>query len=447
MRNIGELRLDSDDQRYPAIRCFLICLVLLTLGVACRTSDTSRTTTSTSRVSPTGTSMPAPAPTAVLNPTATADLTVTQTASSNTRDDIQLLFGQTAIPEIAGLEITFLGVSEGSRCGEGVNCVIAGQANEDSLLENPFSKPKSESKLTHDLADLWDEYTAYTDRASSVPFQPDNPLMPVIGGKVVIDTSATDAAAASKLLASLESYGLQNGATSGRMVSGYLPMSAINSLNGLNYLNLARPAYASTSVGSVTSQADTAMLADVARTTFGVDGTGITVGTMSDSFDCLSGASGDVGTGDLPSGIVVLDDSECPGTDEGRAMMQLIHDVAPGSSQIFHTAFGGQANFATGINDLVTAGSDIIVDDVGYHAEPMFQDGIIAQAVDTAVAGGVAYFSSSGNLARKAYESQFVDSGEFPLGSSSGPAHDFDLSGGVDAFQSITIPGGVLQYR
>jgi hypothetical protein len=82
----------------------------------------------------------------------------------------------------------------------------------------------------------------------------------------------------------------------------------------------------------------------------------------------------------------VLDDSACPtAIDEGRAMMQLITDLAPGADQAFHTAFGGQAAFAQGILDLANAGCRIIVDDILYLAEPMFQDGIIAQTVNAVV--------------------------------------------------------------
>ena len=47
------------------------------------------------------------------------------------------------------------------------------------------------------------------------------------------------------------------------------------------------------------------------------------------------------------------------------------------------------------------------VDDLIDLAEPMFQDGIIAQAVDNVVATGVAYFSAAGNEGRQSYQSVF----------------------------------------
>ena len=137
----------------------------------------------------------------------------------------------------------------------------------------------------------------------------------------------------------------------------------------------------------------------------------------------------------------------CHGPDEGRAMAQIVHDVAPGANIQFHTAFDGEANFAQGIIDLKNAGSKVIVDDVGYFAEPFFQDGVIAQAVDTVVAGGASYFSAAGNAARQSYDDAFRPSqvyadGVFPGGFFGGTAHDFDPGAGVDEFQKITCHAG-----
>jgi len=132
-------------------------------------------------------------------------------------------------------------------------------------------------------------------------------------------------------------------------------------------------------------------------------------------------------------------------------MMQIVHDVAPGAAQAFHTADNGQADFANGIIELATvAGADVINDDVIYFAEPMFQDGPIAQAIDTVKAMGVAYFSAAGNERRQSYEDTFRDSGQ--LGYFAGSTrHDFDAAGGVDGLQQVTIPGNtqvafVLQW-
>ena len=228
------------------------------------------------------------------------------------------------------------------------------------------------------------------------------------------------------------------------MVSGQLPLNNISGLNGLGRLRFARPSYAMTASGLVSSQADEAMRSDVARAVSGVDGTGVVVGTLSDSFNCQGGAAGDVATGDLPPGIVVLDDEDgCgSGSDEGRAMMQLIHDVVPGAGQAFHSAFNGESDFAAGIVELAAiGGADVIVDDVIYFLEPMFQDGVVAQAVDTVEGMGVSYFSAAGNNARDSYESPFRSSG-ISLVFAGADAHDFNPGSGVDLFQRITVPPG-----
>ena len=78
-------------------------------------------------------------------------------------------------------------------------------------------------------------------------------------------------------------------------------------------------------------------------------------------------------------------------------MLQLVHDIAPGSPLAFATAFGGPDEFAANIRALSGAGAKVIVDDVSYFTEPFFQSGVIDQAAAEVTAQGVTYFSSAGN--------------------------------------------------
>ena len=78
-------------------------------------------------------------------------------------------------------------------------------------------------------------------------------------------------------------------------------------------------------------------------------------------------------------------------------MAQIVHDLAPGASLGFATAFTGELAFAANIGSLASAGARVIADDVAYFDEPFFQDGPVAVAVNEAAAAGVSYFSAVGN--------------------------------------------------
>jgi hypothetical protein len=78
-------------------------------------------------------------------------------------------------------------------------------------------------------------------------------------------------------------------------------------------------------------------------------------------------------------------------------MMQIVHDLAPGSPLDFATAFISEPSFASNITALANQGAKAIVDDVTYFDEPMYQDGIVEKAVTGVRAQGVGYFSSSAN--------------------------------------------------
>lgn len=156
--------------------------------------------------------------------------------------------------------------------------------------------------------------------------------------------------------------------------------------------NRAARAVAAASVGAGANEADATHLVADAHSTFGVDGSGVLACVLSDGIDTLAERQA---SGDLPA-IEVLPGQAGDGS-EGTAMLELVHDLAPGAELAFATAFGGIAQFAQNIDDLVALGCDVMVDDVTYFAEPTFQDGPIAQAITRARAAGVVYLSSAGN--------------------------------------------------
>ncbi len=169
-----------------------------------------------------------------------------------------------------------------------------------------------------------------------------------------------------------------------------------------------------TNAGSLTSQGYVTHQAKDVVEGLGINGTGVKVGVLSDSASAARVAAL-IASGDLGPGTTVLEASS--GTDEGAAMMEIVQDIAPGAQIYFATANGGQAHFASNIAALAAAGCSIIVDDITYFAEGAFQDGPIAQAVNTFVAANGIYFSAAANSGNKdsgtsgTWEGDFLNGG------------------------------------
>src|SRR6266568_4510514 len=184
------------------------------------------------------------------------------------------------------------------------------------------------------------------------------------------------------------------------VIAAYIPVAAAEQLAntpGVRSLQLAHRAI--THVGRTTSQGAVVMRTNLANQR-GFSGNGITVGILSDSFNTSGDpdtALSDVNSGDLPNTtaiaggeglkfLIELDPTVFgPGTDEGRGMAQIVHDLAPNASLCFATAFSSEVDFANNIRTLRTnpaCNADVIVDDVAYFDEPFFSDGILARAVD-----------------------------------------------------------------
>ncbi|MEM7349861.1 MAG: hypothetical protein AAF657_03585, partial [Acidobacteriota bacterium] len=210
--------------------------------------------------------------------------------------------------------------------------------------------------------------------------------------------------------------------------------TALPRLAGLPGVRKIRPIYRGiTRVGSQQTEGDAALGADQVRNLLGYDGSGVTVCAISDGVESAAVAAS---TGDLPSdgaggAAIELCPLNANDGDEGTAMLEIIHDLAPGATLGFCPAFG---NGEQGLADAVTwlaedafggAGCDVIVDDVAFLTEPYFQDGVVAQAIDAAVASGSVHFSASGNSAQEHYQAWYRDVDPFDDSSPGVNLHDF----------------------
>ncbi|WP_460396402.1 S8 family serine peptidase [Actinophytocola sediminis] len=191
--------------------------------------------------------------------------------------------------------------------------------------------------------------------------------------------------------------------------------------------------------GPVNSTGDRAHNADTAREQIGVTGVGVKICALSDGIDSLATSQA---AGELPDVDVLA--TQAGSGDEGTAMLEILHDVAPNAELGFATAFNGDASFADNIRALrFELDCDVIVDDIIYFKEAPFQDWIIAQAVNDVIADGALYFSSAGNEGNTVdgtaahWEGDFVNSGQV-IGKFAGYAHDFDPSANTQVLQPIS---------
>jgi len=140
-------------------------------------------------------------------------------------------------------------------------------------------------------------------------------------------------------------YGLTDtipNGTNSLILTGKYPILNLKKLDSLpTLIDYVRPLFPAVYNGGIaTTQGDKAMRTDFLRNGYNLNGDSIKVGVLSDSYNTLAGdpAATDVANGDLPGAgnpvntnpVQVL--AEYPfgvAGDEGRAMLEIIHDIAP----------------------------------------------------------------------------------------------------------------------
>ncbi|MEZ4990593.1 MAG: S8 family serine peptidase [Saprospiraceae bacterium] len=313
-----------------------------------------------------------------------------------------------------------------------------------------------QSKISVDLLQLQQAYLLYQNqRGNTDVFQLPHEALTYKQGAVQVEIITNGPATA--LVTTARNLGMTDIVTFQRVLNGSISLTDLERLSRLPDIISINPVYAHTvNSGVAQTQGDQAQRTDLVRRAFGIDGTGIKIGVLSDSYNYKGGAAAAVSSGELPgignpyghnTPVDVLADNGS--TDEGRAMLEIIHDIAPGAELAFHTAKGGSAAFAQGIIDLArVAHCDIIVDDIIYRSNPFFQDGLVAQAVDSVHHMGVTYFTSAGNQADNSYESSFQEgeTSHLEFTDALGRAYSADLIphdfAPGDHLQAIRIPNG-----
>lgn len=195
--------------------------------------------------------------------------------------------------------------------------------------------------------------------------------------------------------------------------------------------------------GLVTTEGDEIHRTYDVRTKHRQSGSGVKVGIISDGVDHWTDARD---SGDLPAGLNVL--SNTHGGDEGTALLEIVHDMVPDADLYFHDCGNNRLAFNGAIDALVTAGCDVICDDVGWIAEPFFEDGIIASHLTTVLVAysNIIYVSAAGNAAQRHYQGDYLDSG-YDIISSWGDYWDIH-----DKFLYVNMPQGggvtvILQWN
>lgn len=240
-------------------------------------------------------------------------------------------------------------------------------------------------------------------------------------------------------------------------VQGLLPITMINQVSALTFVRYIRlPDYGFTNTGSVESQGDAILQAAAARSQFGVDGTGIRVGVISDgiggifatgctSCSATTAIPSPITLGDLPNatgtrnasgvltsvsgGIIAQSfpssnpNLEPPASDtasgvgaEGTAMLEIVHDLAPGAQLYFaNPADGTSMSFQQAV-DFLAANTDVVVDDLSFHSPPF--DGTSAVSTNTATALNTdanpirGYFTAVANQAFDHWGQSWTDSAQ-----------------------------------
>lgn len=177
------------------------------------------------------------------------------------------------------------------------------------------------------------------------------------------------------------------------MVQAWIPYEAVAAAAQLSWvMAITPPSYGEVNphpTNPINSEGVALHNADQAQAQ-GVTGAGVTVGVISNGVASLAASQA---RSELPAVNVI----SVGAGDEGTAMLEIVHDMAPGAGLAFHANGAGALGHVTAINNLVAANVNVIAEDLAFDREPAFQQGVVAAAREAAAAAGIPVHSSAGN--------------------------------------------------
>lgn len=258
-------------------------------------------------------------------------------------------------------------------------------------------------------------------------------------------------------------------------VQGWLPAGMIDQVAELPFVRYIRlPDYGFKNTGSIDSQGDQILQAAEARSTYGLTGSGVRVGIVSDGIGgvfasgcttcgAVSGTPSPITTGDLPTstgtrnssgvltsvsgGIIAqsfrADDNleaclgSCDTTGlvgaEGTAMLEIVYDMAP-DVQLYFANFDTNLAFEQAV-DYIAANTDVGVDDIAFPTPPF--DGTSPISSNTATDLNTdsnplrGYFTSVAN--------QYFLHWEEPYTATTSPVSSLTCSGGLSETGDVQL--------
>jgi hypothetical protein len=178
------------------------------------------------------------------------------------------------------------------------------------------------------------------------------------------------------------------------LISAMVPYDKLDAVAALPWVSTLRPSLRPTvDIGAITTEGAALHKTDVANKN-GLTGRGVKVGAISGDVDHLADS---VARGELPNNVQVLVRADYD-DDEGTAMLEIVHDMAPDASLAYASTRDTTAEYVAAFRTLAAAGVDIITEDIALDDEPAFAQGIGAATAEALARRGIWVSSSAGNL-------------------------------------------------